>query len=59
MEKTKLGPKTFLYPMPTIFVGAAVSGKPNYITIAYCGIAQNVPPVVFIQWAKPIIPMPG
>jgi len=52
MEKTKLGPKTFLYPMPTILVGATVNGKANYLTIAYCGIAQHVPPMVFVTMGK-------
>jgi len=52
MEKTKIGAKTFLYPMPTVLVGATVSGKPNYITIAYCGIAQHVPPMVFVTMGK-------
>ena len=36
--KTKLGAKNLLFPMPTILVGANVNGKPNYITIAHCGI---------------------
>lgn len=36
--KTKLGAKNLLFPMPTILVGANVAGKPNYITIAHCGI---------------------
>ncbi len=52
MEKTKIGANTFLYPMPTILVGATVNGKPNYVTIAYCGIAQHVPPMVFVTMGK-------
>jgi len=35
MEKIAIGAKTFLYPMPTTLVGANVSGKPNYLTVAY------------------------
>ncbi len=52
MEKTKIGAKTFLYPMPTVLIGATVNGKPNYNTIAYCGIAQHVPPMVFVTMGK-------
>jgi flavin reductase (DIM6/NTAB) family NADH-FMN oxidoreductase RutF len=52
MEKTRIGAKTFLYPMPTVLVGATVNGKPNYLTIAYCGIAQHVPPMVFVTMGK-------
>ena len=36
--KAKLGAKNCLYPLPTVLVGANVSGKPNYITIAHVGI---------------------
>lgn len=38
--KTKLGATLSLYPMPTVLVGALVSGKPNYITIAHVGITD-------------------
>ncbi len=40
--KTKLGAKNFLFPTPTILVGANVNGNPNYITIAHCGIAAMI-----------------
>jgi flavin reductase (DIM6/NTAB) family NADH-FMN oxidoreductase RutF len=40
--KTKFGAKNFLFPMPTIIVGANVNGKPNFITVAHCGIAAMV-----------------
>ena len=36
--KTELGAKNCLYPLPTVLVGAMVSGKPNYVTIAHVGI---------------------
>jgi len=36
--KTKLGARNCLYPMPTTLVGATVSGKPNFVTIAHVGI---------------------
>ena len=37
-EKTKLGAKNLLFPTPTVLVGAKVNAKPNYITVAHCGI---------------------
>ena len=38
MEKTALGAKNSLYPMPTTLVGTLVDGKINYITMAHVGI---------------------
>jgi len=52
MEKVKLGPKTFLYPMPTVLVGADVGGKPNYLTVAYCGIVQHKPAMVSVALGR-------
>jgi len=52
MEKMKIGPKTFLYPMPATLVGANVGGKPNYLTIAYCGIVQHSPAMIEITLGK-------
>lgn len=52
MEKKPIGAKTFLYPMPTIIVGARVNGRPNFLTVAYCGIAQHSPPMIMITLGK-------
>ena len=52
MDKVRLAPRTFLYPMPTVLVGANVNGKPNYITIAYCGIAQHSPPMISLASSR-------
>ncbi len=46
--KTKLGANTLLYPMPAVLVGANVEGKPNYATVAYCGIVNHSPPVISV-----------
>jgi flavin reductase (DIM6/NTAB) family NADH-FMN oxidoreductase RutF len=37
--KMKLGAKNLLFPTLTILVGSNINGKPNYITVAHCGIA--------------------
>jgi flavin reductase (DIM6/NTAB) family NADH-FMN oxidoreductase RutF len=52
MKKIKLGAKTFLYPMPTLLLGARVNGKPNFATIAYCGVVQHQPPIVALGSGK-------
>jgi|YelNatPaOPRAMG01_1025707.scaffolds.fasta_scaffold151061_2 flavin reductase (DIM6/NTAB) family NADH-FMN oxidoreductase RutF len=51
MKKT-LGAKTFLYPMPTVLVGAEVDGKPNYLTVAFCGIVHYKPPLIVVALGK-------
>ena len=48
MEKITAGAYPFLYPMPTVIVGALVSGKPTFITVSYCGIVQHKPPMISI-----------
>jgi flavin reductase (DIM6/NTAB) family NADH-FMN oxidoreductase RutF len=52
MEKINVAPRTFLYPMPVVLVGANVDGKPTYTTIAYCGIVQHSPPMISIASNK-------
>lgn len=52
MEKIKLGPETLLYPMPAFLVGANVNGKPNFMTVAWCGIAAEKPPAVSVAMHK-------
>jgi len=46
MEKIKLGPQTLLYPMPAVLVGAKVNESPNFMTVAWCGIAAGKPPAI-------------
>lgn len=52
MEKIKIGSKQFLYPMPTTLVGANVNGKPNFLTIAWCGIVGQNPAMISISLSK-------
>ena len=46
LEKVKLGPQTLLYPMPAVLVGSKVAEKPNFMAVAWCGIAAHKPPAV-------------
>lgn len=48
MSKVTLGPKTLLYPTPAILIGANVDGKPNFMTAAWCGIANSTPPMLSV-----------
>ncbi|UCG54448.1 MAG: flavin reductase family protein [Dehalococcoidia bacterium] len=47
-KKIKLGPSTFVYPMPVFLVGVNVNDKPNFITIAWGGVAGERPPMISI-----------
>lgn len=48
MDKVTFGPKTLMYPMPAVLVGANVGGTANYMTAAWCGIACMAPPMVAV-----------
>ncbi len=52
MEKIKLGPSTHLFPKPAVLVGAMVDGKPNFMTVAWCGVACNKPPSISVAIMK-------
>lgn len=49
MGKTQIGPTTLIYPMPTVLVGADVDGKPNFLAIAWCGVAGSQPPMISVS----------
>jgi len=48
MGKILMGPKTWIYPMPTLLVGANVDGKPNFMAVAWGGIANAEPPMISV-----------
>lgn len=52
IKKAKIGPKTLLYPMPAVLVGAKVDEKPNFMTAAWCGIASLRPPALSVAIRK-------
>ena len=49
MKKVKLAPAPCVLPMPTVLVGAQVNGKPNFMTIAFAGLANYDPAIVAIS----------
>ena len=48
MAKILLGPQTLIYPMPAFLVGANVDGKPNFMAVAWGGIANGEPPMISV-----------
>ena len=48
MGKVALGPQTLVYPMPAMLVGADVDGKPNFMAVAWGGIACGDPPMISV-----------
>ena len=48
MPKILMGPKTLIYPMPTLLVGASVNDKPNFMAVAWSGIANGEPPMISV-----------
>jgi flavin reductase (DIM6/NTAB) family NADH-FMN oxidoreductase RutF len=59
MAKVTLGPRTILYPLPTILVGANVSGKPNFMAAAWCGIVNSRPPFFSVSLQYPRYTLKG
>ena len=48
MAKILMGPQTLIYPMPALLVGANVDGKPNFMAVAWGGIANGEPPMISV-----------
>jgi flavin reductase (DIM6/NTAB) family NADH-FMN oxidoreductase RutF len=48
MEKVKLGPQPLVFPTPAFLIGTNVSGKPNFMTAAWSGIACSEPPMISV-----------
>ncbi|MGB5910547.1 MAG: flavin reductase family protein [Promethearchaeia archaeon] len=48
MNKNKIQPSAYLFPMPVVLIGANVNGKPNFETLAYAGIVESQPPLISI-----------
>jgi len=44
--KVNFGSKPLVYPMPAAIIGSVVDGRPNFMTIAYCGVVNNNPAMV-------------
>ncbi|MDP2855827.1 MAG: flavin reductase family protein [bacterium] len=59
MPKVTFGPKPFLYPTPTVLVGANVDGKSNFMAVAWCGIINGRPPMLSVALQHPRYTLKG
>ncbi len=48
MAKVQLTPQPLLCTTPTVLVGSIVDGKSNFMAVAWCGVANSVPPMVSV-----------
>ena len=48
MGKVTMGPQAWIYPMPTLLVGAHVDTKANFMAVAWGGIADSEPPMISV-----------
>ena len=48
MSKVQMGPSTLICPMPVLLIGANVDGKPNFMAVAWGGIANGEPPMISV-----------
>ena len=48
MSKIMLGAQPLVYPMPAFLVGAKVDDKPNFMAVAWGGIANGEPPMISV-----------
>ncbi len=46
MNKVTFGPTTFVFPEPVFLVGVNVENKPNFMTVAWGGMACGAPPML-------------
>jgi flavin reductase (DIM6/NTAB) family NADH-FMN oxidoreductase RutF len=48
MSKIAMGPQTLIYPMPVLLIGSNVDDKPNFMAVAWGGIANGEPPMISV-----------
>ena len=48
MGKVTMGPQTLIYPMPALLVGTNIDDKPNFMAVAWGGIANGEPPMISV-----------
>ena len=48
MSKIPMGPQTLVYPAPAFLVGVNIDDKPNFMAVAWGGIANVEPPMLSV-----------
>ncbi len=49
MVKAMITPQSLIGVTPTVLVGAVVDDKPNFMAVAWCGVANSSPPMVTVS----------
>lgn len=47
-KRIRMGTQQFLNPRPVVLIGTFLDGKPNFITVSWCGITGAKPPTMSI-----------
>jgi flavin reductase (DIM6/NTAB) family NADH-FMN oxidoreductase RutF len=53
MSKVNITPQPLIGVTPTVLVGSMVNGKPNFMAVAWCGVADSTPPMVSVAIRPP------
>lgn len=48
MGKILMGQQILIYPIPVVLVGAIINDKPNFMAVAWCGVANSEPPMISV-----------
>ena len=48
MGKVMIAPQPLICATPTVLVGVTVDGKPNFMAVAWCGVANSLPPMLTV-----------
>ena len=49
MPKVQMGAQPMIYPLPVAMIGSHVNNKPNFMTVAWCGVLSSAPPMLSIS----------
>ena len=49
MPKVQMGAQPMIYPLPVAMIGSHVNNKPNFMTVAWCGVISSAPPMLSIS----------
>ena len=52
MEKIKIDPNAFVYPMPMTLVGATVENRPNFMAVGWVARVNAKPPMIGVALGK-------
>jgi flavin reductase (DIM6/NTAB) family NADH-FMN oxidoreductase RutF len=52
MEKIKIDPNAFVYPMPMVLVGATVENRPNFMAVGWVSRVNFKPPMIGVALGK-------